>query len=179
MKIIENDKWLAPFKDAIIGRHDNAAKKEKELAGKGTLKDFASGHLYFGLHMTKTGWVFREWAPNATAIYLVGDFNNWKKKDDEYKLKPKANGVWEIKLTRKQLQHGQLYKMIVCWEDGEGERLPAWTRRVVQDENTKIAINSPEKENFGIFFWIIYKYCVYLPPIMSIYHLIRQSIIYL
>jgi len=137
MKIIENDPWLAPFKDAIEGRHQNAVNKEKELAGKGTLKDFASGHLYFGLHQTKSGWVFREWAPNATSIYLIGDFSNWQK-DDKYKLKALQNGVWEVKLSKKLLQHGQLYKMLVTWPDGEGERLPAWTTRVVQDAETKI-----------------------------------------
>lgn len=137
MKLTDNDKWLKPFEAAIEGRHQHVVNKEKELVGKKTLKEFASGHMYFGLQRTKTGWTFREWAPNATAIYLIGDFNNWQK-TDEYKLASKQNGVWEIKLKYSQLKHEQLYKMLVCWDGGEGERLPAWTNRVVQDENTKI-----------------------------------------
>ena len=32
----------------------------------------------------------------------------------------------------------QYYKMRVHWEGGEGERIPAWAQRVVQDESSKI-----------------------------------------
>ena len=41
-------------------------------------------------------------------------------------------------MPRKALRHGQLYKMKVYWDGGCGERIPAWCRRVVQDEQTKI-----------------------------------------
>ena len=73
--IIESDPWLEPYSAAIEGRHQHALDKELELTGgKGTLSDFATGYLYFGLHRTRRGWVFREWAPNAKEIYLIGDF---------------------------------------------------------------------------------------------------------
>lgn len=137
MKIIDNDPWLKPYEEAIVGRHMHAVEKEKELVGKNTLKSFASGHEYFGLHKTPMGWVFREWAPNATEIYLIGDFNNWTE-TKEFRLKSKKNGVWELKVKENKIQHGQLYKMLVRWNGGEGQRLPAWVTRVVQDEQTKI-----------------------------------------
>ncbi len=137
MKITDNDPWLKPYENAINGRHQHAVDKEKELTGNKDLSTFASGQAYFGLHKSPTGWVFREWAPNATRIYLIGDFNNWQKSED-YSLSCKENGVWEIQLKENQIQHGQLYKMSVCWENGEGQRLPAWVTRVVQDEKTKI-----------------------------------------
>lgn len=137
MKITDNDPWLKPYENAINGRHQHAVDKEKELTGNKDLSTFVSGHAYFGLHKLPTGWVFREWAPNATEIYLIGDFNNWQKSED-YSLSCKENGVWEIQLKENQIQHGQLYKMSVCWENGEGQRLPAWVTRVVQDEKTKI-----------------------------------------
>ena len=67
--IIESDPWLEPYSAAIEGRHQHALDKELELTGgKGTLSDFATGYLYFGLHRTRRGWVFREWAPNAKEI---------------------------------------------------------------------------------------------------------------
>ena len=137
MKIIDNDKWLKPYEQIILGRHQHVLDKESELVGKTDLKTFASGYNYFGLHKTKEEWVFREWAPNATSIFLIGDFNNWKK-NDEYRLTSKNNGVWEIKLPLKRLKHEQLYKMLVTWDNGEGERLPAWGNRFVQDNQTKI-----------------------------------------
>jgi 1,4-alpha-glucan branching enzyme len=103
------------------------------------LSDFATGYLYFGLHHLKEGWVFREWAPNATAIYLIGDFNDWKESENYKMTRLKGNaGVWEIILDEEAIHHGDLYKLKIHWNGGEGERIPAWARRVVQDENTKI-----------------------------------------
>ena len=148
--LVKNDSWLEPFEDAIRGRHENAVNRISRLTGKGrkTLSDFAGGHLYFGLHKTARGWVFREWAPNATEIYLIGDFNGWQE-NPKYKMKRiEGTGNWELKLGAKALKHGDLYKMKVRWNGGEGERIPAWCRRVVQDESTKIfsaQVWNPEK----------------------------------
>ena len=140
LRLVKNDPWLEPFESAINGRHRHALEKVKQLTGNGrkTLSDFASGYLYFGLHRTDTRWVFREWAPNATEIYLIGSFNNWEERP-EFKLKPiKKTGNWEIKLRPGLLKHGDLYKLKIYWKDGCGERIPAWATRVVQDEQTKI-----------------------------------------
>ncbi|MBQ0061269.1 MAG: alpha amylase C-terminal domain-containing protein [Bacteroidales bacterium] len=139
LNLVKNDPWLEPFEPAINGRHNNYLAKKNELTNKGksTLGDFATGYMYFGLHRTDKGWAFREWAPNATDIYLVGDFNNWEERE-EYKLKQKKNGVWEINLKPNAIKHCDLYKIKVYWEGGCGERIPAWVRRVVQDEATKI-----------------------------------------
>ena len=79
LAIIKNDPWLEPYAAAIEGRHQDAINKEKELtAGSGSLKAFANAYNYFGLHRTDSGWVFREWAPHATSINLIGDFSKWK-----------------------------------------------------------------------------------------------------
>ncbi|MBQ9176902.1 MAG: 1,4-alpha-glucan-branching enzyme, partial [Bacteroidaceae bacterium] len=138
--LVRNDSWLQPFEPAITGRHQHALDKLAELTrgGRDSLSDFADGYLYFGLHRTEQGgWVLREWAPNATAIYLVGDFNSWSEMP-QYAMKAKKNGVWEIKLPERAMHHGDLFKLRVHWNGGEGERIPAWANRVVQDDNTKI-----------------------------------------
>ncbi len=139
LNLIKNDPWLAPYKEAIEGRYQYVIDKEKSLTnnGKQTLAEMASGYLYFGLHKTNKGWVFREWAPNATAIYLIGTFNDWKK-DERYKMRRLGYGVWEIALEEELLRHEDLFKLLVEWDGGSGERIPAWIRRVVQDEQTKI-----------------------------------------
>ena len=150
--IVANDPWLEPYEDAIRGRHDHAVWMEKELTnqGKMSLSDFANGHEYYGLHRDDKGkWIFREWAPNATAIYLIGDFNGWKEDAKFAAKRVKNTGNWELKLPAKALSHGQLYKMSVHWDGGQGERIPAWCRRVVQDAETKIfsaQVWAPEKE---------------------------------
>ncbi len=138
--LVKHDSWLEPYEEAIRGRHDHAVWKINELTqnGKKTLSDFATGHLYFGLHKQARGWVLREWAPNATEIYVIGDFNNWQE-SEKYQMKRLGeSGNWEVKLSSKALKHGDLYKLKVKWDGGEGERIPAWCRRVVQDEDTKI-----------------------------------------
>lgn len=139
LNLIKNDKWLEPYSNAIQGRYSHAREKMSELTDKGkqSLSSFASGHLYFGLHATADGWIFREWAPNATEIYLIGTFNDWKE-ENAYKLNRTDFGNWEISLPASALKHGDLYKLKVHWNGGEGERIPAWATRVVQDDQTKI-----------------------------------------
>ena len=141
LRLIRHDEWLQPFAAAIEGRHQHVLDKLAELTngGKSKLTDFATGYLYFGLHFENKKWILREWAPNATAIYVIGEFNDWQA-NERYAMKrlAKSNGAWEIKLPAKAMKHGQLYKLLVQWEGGEGERVPAWTRRVVQDPDTKI-----------------------------------------
>ncbi|MBR5158420.1 MAG: alpha amylase C-terminal domain-containing protein [Bacteroidaceae bacterium] len=139
LKIIENDPWLTPYTGAIEGRHDHALWRESQLTGgKMSLKDFASGYLYYGLQRTKSEWVFREWAPNATDIYLIGDFSGWEEQE-RFRLKRiNEAGDWELHIPLGMIGHGQHYKMRVKWNGGQGDRIPAWCRRVVQDSNSKI-----------------------------------------
>ena len=138
--IVAHDPYLEPYEDAIRGRHDHAAWKIGQLTqgGKQTLSDFANGYDYYGLHKVRGGWVFREWAPNATDIYLVGDFNEWKETEDYRCKRIEGTGNWELKLPTKAMKHGDLFKMHVKWNGGQGERIPAWATRVVQDDVTKI-----------------------------------------
>ena len=138
--LVARDKYLEPFEEAIQGRHDHALWKINELTRNGevSLLDFANGYQYFGLHQQKDGWVFREWAPHATDIFLVGDFNNWTESESYKCNRIAGTGNWELYLPLDAISHGNLYKMHVKWEGGCGERIPAWATRVVQDDITKI-----------------------------------------
>ena len=71
----------------------SALNRERELAGEGTLQSFASGHLWFGIHRHEGGLIMREWAPNASAIFLMGDFNNWQVRED---FRFKSAGTWKL-----------------------------------------------------------------------------------
>ena len=139
LPIVARDPYLQPYENALQGRAEYAAYKMKELAGDKPLSEWATGYLYFGLHHDRKNkkWILREWAPNATAIYIKGDMNNWQK-DENYRLQPIGNGVWEAIMPEDAIQHEQLYKLLVEWNGGYGERIPSYVRRVVQDEQTKI-----------------------------------------
>ena len=76
LQIVKDEPGLQPYEQALQARQDYAERKVKELTGgKKKLAPWADGYLYFGLHHMNPGWVMREWAPNATAIYIKGDFN--------------------------------------------------------------------------------------------------------
>ena len=134
--LIRNDPWLEPYRASILNRMERCVKREQELAGEGSLQSFASGHLWFGIHRHDGGLIMREWAPNASAIYLLGDFNKWQASEN-YRFKYLEHGNWEIFLNAGSIAHGDRFKLLVQWKGGEGERIPAWSTRVVQDPETK------------------------------------------
>jgi 1,4-alpha-glucan branching enzyme len=139
IRLLKSDSYLTPFSDKIRHRLESIEETGHRLTqGKISLAEFASGHEYFGLHFQRGEWVFREWAPNATAIYLIGDMSKWQVCREFALEKISDNGVWEIHLVADKLAHGDLYRLRIHWAGGEGNRIPAYTRRVVQDPKTLI-----------------------------------------
>ena len=133
-----DDPYLAPYAEAVRGRAAHARARAAELvAGGMSLADWASAHEYFGLHRTKRGWTFREWAPNATEMWLVGDFSGWKLQPG-FKLRRARSGVWTGTFPARAIRHGQFYRLEMRWPGGGGERIPAYARRVVQDASTNL-----------------------------------------
>lgn len=140
-KLTSNDPWLKPYEERIRRRMEFTYARERSITQGGDvpLEQFADGYLYYGLHKDSKGcWVLREFLPGAQSVHLIGSFNNWQtmsvwklKRIDDY-------GNWEIKISEKMLQHGDLYRLFVHWGYGGGERIPAWATRVVQDSSTGI-----------------------------------------
>ncbi len=136
--LVTNDPGLKPYEQVIQRRIEKVEATEKKFtAGKGSLADIANNHLYYGLHNTGHSWMLREWAPNAKYVYLIGDFNNWKP-DSRWGMQNIGAGNWEIILPTDALKHCDLYKLLIVWENGSGERIPSHCRRVVQDEKTHV-----------------------------------------
>jgi len=95
-RLIKSDPYLAPYHDIIYRRLKKIAQTRQQLTGgRASLADFASGHEYFGLHFKDKQWVFREWAPNATAVFLIGEMSGWQERK-EFALNPCPDGIWEI-----------------------------------------------------------------------------------
>ncbi len=138
-RFLSTDPLLTPYAETIGRRIQRIRQTAARLTGRqAKLIDFASGHTYFGLHFYEGQWVFREWAPNATAVHLIGDLSGWQPRDELALRRINANGVWEIRLPEDRLRHGDLYRLRLQWPGGGGDRIPAWTRRVVQDPETLI-----------------------------------------
>ncbi len=135
-----DDPWLAPFADAIISRAQRAEDTIARLTGGArdakALTQFASAHEYYGLHRDERGWTFREWAPHASQIWLVGDFSNWERVPEYMAVRIPGRDVFEWRGKPDAIRHGQFYRLEICWDGGRGERIPAYVRRVVQDEET-------------------------------------------
>jgi 1,4-alpha-glucan branching enzyme len=144
LKILEIDPWLAPHRHDLEDRMMRYYDEKKALLGEvKSFKDFANGHLYFGFHRTEEGWYYREWAPAADALYLIGDFNGWNR--DSHPLARKDNGVWEIFIPGKNsLAHESLVKVYIKSLGKANDRIPLYIRRVIQD---------PENRNFSGQIW--------------------------
>jgi 1,4-alpha-glucan branching enzyme len=138
--LIKADPYLAPYRATIRRRLQAVEETAVRLLSGGaqSLAELAAGHTYYGLHRRGDRWVFREWAPNAAAIFLIGDMSAWKV-DAAFALQRiNTNGDWELILPGESLQHGMHYRLHLEWPAGQGERIPAYARRVVQDPVTGI-----------------------------------------
>src|SRR5574344_1469584 len=134
-----DDSYLKPFEAAIRGRAKRAADRALELTeGRQSLSDWANAHNYFGLHQEKGEWTFREWAPHATSMWLVGDFNGWKIDPDFEVFRIPGTDIWERQIAAGRIHHLDHYHLEVRWDGGRGERIPSCARYVTQDDRTKL-----------------------------------------
>ena len=140
VSILEIDPWLVPHTHDIELRLERYQQLKNALLGPyKSLADFANGHLYFGFHYDKKDWIYREWAPAARALYLIGDFNNWDR--TAHPLTRIDNGCWELRLPQNvykdRFGHGARVKVHIVSDAGHEDRLPLYIQRVIQDEKTK------------------------------------------
>ncbi|MEL6559339.1 MAG: alpha amylase C-terminal domain-containing protein [Bacteroidota bacterium] len=146
--LIKNDPWLAPYEDQVrsrIERYENRLKALKK--DYGGLKKFASAYQTLGFNYDKKrkGWTYREWAPGATGLALIGDFNNWD--STSHQLERKDEDIWEVFIAG-EIQHGAKFKVRVTSEKGVQDRIPAYADYVTQNPETHdftAEIYAPEK----------------------------------
>ncbi len=135
-RILEIDPYLKPFEKDIELRKELYREKRKSLLKDcKKIKNFANGYGYFGFHRTRSGWVYREWAPAADRMYLTGDFNDWN--TENCQMTRLENGIFEVELNGKDaLKPGQKIQAIIINGDRMLRRIPLYATRVVQDPNT-------------------------------------------
>lgn len=138
LPIYETDKYLAPYANILESRRQKAQARLEEIKTTcGPLDEFAKAYEFYGMHHVGDVWTLREWAPGATDIYVIGDFSDWRELP-EYAMERVEFGNWQISIPDSVIRHGDKFKMSVHWNGGQGERIPAYIGRVVQNEQTKL-----------------------------------------
>lgn len=135
-KITEIDPYLKPFEEHFdIRMKIYQTFKNRILRPNQKISEFANGHLFFGFHRLENGYVYREWAPAAESLYLIGDFNDWN--GTSHPLMPIGNGAWEIILDDVSIDlHNTRVKVKVNSPGKSIDRIPLYIKRAVQDENS-------------------------------------------
>ncbi|MBF0099546.1 MAG: alpha amylase C-terminal domain-containing protein [Desulfobacterales bacterium] len=152
-RAISIDPELKPYASFIYRRIERVFQLESQLTqNQISLTDFASGHEYYGLHFKNNEWVIREWAPNAQAIYLIGNMTHWQEDKNFLLTRINSEGVWELRLPSSAMYHHDLYRLRIHWKHGSGDRIPAYTRRVVQDLKTLI-FNAQVWHPTSLYYW--------------------------
>ncbi len=76
-------------------------------------KNFQAYRL-LGAQVEKTGTIFRVWAPNASQVSVIGDFNAWQ--GEAHKMHALgASGIWEV--TIPEALPGSLYRFSITNRD--------------------------------------------------------------
>ena len=81
--------------------------------------EYRQAYEYFGAHPTRNSTVFRIWAPSAKSVAVVGDFNDWTAREEDYCHKLTNEGIWEVEI--KKIKKSNLYKYQI--ETSWGEKI--------------------------------------------------------
>jgi 1,4-alpha-glucan branching enzyme len=130
--LIAHDPYLEPYRGILQERYRHL----HELIRR-------QGHHFFGLnrgeHEGKPGVWYREWAPGADYLALIGEFNDWDRGANP--CTRAEHGHWSLFLPDEQyadrLTHGSRVKVHVANNGGYAmDRIPAYIQRVVQEPDT-------------------------------------------
>ena len=81
--------------------------------------EYRQAYEYLGAHPTRSSTIFRIWAPSAKSVAVVGDFNDWIAREEDYCHKITNEGIWEVEI--KKIKKGNLYKYQI--ETSWGEKI--------------------------------------------------------
>jgi 1,4-alpha-glucan branching enzyme len=108
--------------------------KDRWSFNEGTHADLAT---VLGSHLDEDGAVFRVWAPSASRVKVIGDFNEWSRGID---LAPDPSGVWNGHIP--DVGHGTVYKYRITGPGGD-----------VFDKADPVALKAEEPPRTGSVVW--------------------------
>ncbi len=136
-KLIEIDPWLKPYRQNLEDRNNHYDwVRNRLIKAYGSIENASRGYEYLGFNrgefQKQPGWWYREWAPGAMQLNLIGDFNQWDR--SSHPLLRDANGVWSIFLPDTSqgsiLKHLSHLKVHVLTQAEARDRIPAYIKSI-------------------------------------------------
>lgn len=150
MKLVADNPWLEPWREHIKYRHKNYLEAKKRIEGVGGNLDlFTRVYQEYGLHYDGKGITYKEWAPNAREIYLIGEYNNWDYRDQRAKCTRDQFGIHTLyipdSINGPVIPHNSKVRAhLILYDNSEVSRIPAWITYTHQN---------PDNYNYDGVFW--------------------------
>ena len=126
--------------------------------------EYRQAYEYLGAHPTRSSTIFRIWAPSAKSVAVVGDFNDWIAREEDYCHKITNEGIWEVEI--KKVKKGFLYKYQI--ETSWGEKILKSDPYAFYSElrpHTASIVNGKPKFRWGDKKWLNNREIGYAKPI--------------
>lgn len=141
--LVARDPWLRPYRSALQERFQHVQDLRRQLDQTGGfMGQVSQGHRHLGFNRGERdgqpGVWYREWAPGAMLLSLIGDFNGWDRGANT--MQRDAFGVWSCFLPDAdyagRLTHDSPVKVFVASKGHTGDKIPAYAMRVTQEPNS-------------------------------------------
>ena len=126
--------------------------------------EYRQAYEYFGAHPNRSSTIFRIWAPTAKSVAIVGDFNNWNAREEDYCQKITNEGIWEVEI--KKVKKGAIYKFQI--ETSWGQKILKADPYAFYSElrpQTASVVNGKPKFRWGDKKWLNNREIGYAKPI--------------
>ena len=141
LALCRNEPSLAPYEGLLWDRYARFESRASEIeANEGSLRAFADAYKTYGVHPDPTGAPgdvrYVEYAPGATRLALIGEFNGWRR-DFEHEGSKDEFGRWTVRVPRSAgLSHGAHIRTLMELPDGSVvDRIPAWINKIAPCED--------------------------------------------
>ena len=126
--------------------------------------EYRQAYEYFGAHPNRSSTIFRIWAPAAKSVAVVGDFNDWNAREEDYCQKITNEGIWEVEI--KKVKKGTIYKFQI--ETSWGQKILKADPYAFYSElrpQTASVVNGISKFRWGDKKWLNNREIGYAKPI--------------
>lgn len=126
--------------------------------------EYRQAYEYFGAHPNRSSTIFRIWAPAVKSVAVVGDFNNWNAREEDYCQKITNEGIWEVEI--KKVKKGAIYKFQI--ETSWGQKILKADPYAFYSElrpQTASVVNGIPKFRWGDKKWLNNREIGYAKPI--------------